>query len=152
MTVTPAVQRVSDSGNSGADVQFVQWGRPYGYRYRGNYGPYYGRGYYAPYYGSPVYGGYGYSYPAYGYGYPGYGFGYGAYGYGYPAYGGIGIRAGGVGVGIWWCPWRNHHCRNGGFFVSVNLSNMNGLFRGRADGSCAVFKSVSAGGTSFSTT
>lgn len=103
LTVIPAVQRVSDSGNSGANVQFVQWERPYGYGYgyRGYYGPYYGRGYYRPYYGYPVYGGYGYSYPAYGYGYPAYGVAYPAYGYGYPAYGGIGIRTGGVGVGIW---------------------------------------------------
>lgn len=102
LTVTPAIQHGSDTGSSGANVQFVQWGRPYGYRYRGYYGPYYGRGYYyRPYYGYPVYGGYGYSYPAYGYGYPGYAVGYPAYGYGYPAYGGIGIRAGGVGVGIW---------------------------------------------------
>src|SRR5438309_8295355 len=99
MTVTPAVQRVTDSGNSGANVQFVQYGRPYGYRYGGYYRPYYGRAYYAPYYrpyygaynGYPAYGGYGYTYPAYGYGYPA---------YGYP-YGGIGIRAGGVGVRVW---------------------------------------------------
>lgn len=103
LTVIPAVQRVSDSGNSGANVQLVQWGRPYGYGYgyRGYYRPYYGRAYYAaphygpyyaPVYGYPTYGGYGYTYPAYGYSYPA---------YGYPGYGGIGIRAGGVGVGIW---------------------------------------------------
>jgi hypothetical protein len=103
LTVIPAVERVTDSANSGANVQFVQWGRPYGYRYRASYGPYYSRGYYAPNYGYQAYGGYGYSYPAYnyGYGYPAYGYGYSYPAYGYPAYGGIGIRAGGVGVGIW---------------------------------------------------
>jgi hypothetical protein len=90
VTVTPAVQIVTPGSSSRADVQLVQWGRygwrPYGYRYRGYYGPYYGRRVYAPYYG-PYYGypayGYGYTYPAYGYG----------YGYGYPAYR--------VGIGVW---------------------------------------------------
>lgn len=99
--VTPAVQSVTGSGNSGANVQLVQWGRPYGYRYRGYYAPYYGRRNYAPYY-APYYAPAPYAYPTYG-GY-GYTYSYPAYGYpvyGYPAYGGIGIRAGGVGVGIW---------------------------------------------------
>ena len=106
LTVTPAVLRTTDAGNSGATVQHVRWG-PYGYGYRGYYRPYrpyyYGGwgGYYAPYYGGyyyapPVYS-YGYSYPAYGYGY---GYGYPVYG-GYPMYGGIGIRTGRVGIGIW---------------------------------------------------
>lgn len=104
VTVRPAVHRVSDSENSGAHVQFVQWGRPYGYGYRRYYAPYNRGYYYQPSYGYPVYGGYGYTYPAYGYGYSYPVYGYPTYGYpayGYPAYGGIGIRTGAVGVGIW---------------------------------------------------
>jgi len=100
LTVTPAVQTVSTSGNAQANVQLVGWG-PYAYGYRGYYRPYYGRAYYrpysyyapAPYYAYPSYGGYGYTY---GYGYPAYG-----YGYSYPAYGGVVVRSPGVGVGIW---------------------------------------------------
>ena len=34
VTVRPAIQRVSDSGSSGGNVQLVQWGRPYIYGYR----------------------------------------------------------------------------------------------------------------------
>jgi len=98
LTVRPAIHRASDTDNSGANIQFVRWGRPYGYGYRGYYAPYnrgyYGRSYYGPSYGYPAYGGYGYSYPAYGYGYsyPTYGYGYGYPAYGYPVYGGVGVR------------------------------------------------------------
>jgi hypothetical protein len=116
LAVMPAIQSASGSRESQARVQFVQWGRPYRYRYGGYYGPFYGSPYYAPYptpfgtpyptpygrpyptpYGTPYsayrpYGSYGYPYPAYGYAYPA---------WGYPAYLGVGIRSEGVSFGAW---------------------------------------------------